>query len=71
MEVLTSTTGWPLFLVKALPPNAKIARETPAANTNSASNTASSASSVEGLGVDNRPFAIWGGGDRPQVGKKS
>ena len=33
LEVLTSTTGWPLFLVKALPPIAKIARETPAANT--------------------------------------
>ena len=33
LEVLTSTTGWPLFLVKASPPNAKIARETPAANT--------------------------------------
>ena len=33
LEVLTSTTGWPLFLVKAKPPNAKIARETPTANT--------------------------------------
>ena len=33
MEVLTSTTGWPLFLVKAALPIAKIARETSAANT--------------------------------------
>ena len=33
LEVLTSTTGWPLFLVKAKPPNAKIARETPTDNT--------------------------------------
>ena len=33
MEVLTSTTGWPLFLVKAAPPIANIARETSAVNT--------------------------------------
>ena len=33
LEVLTSTTGWPLFLVKAKPFNAKIARETPTDNT--------------------------------------